>query len=290
MKKIYLLFISVSFSVSAFSQALPNPGFENWTHVSAGNYDNPDNWNTLNSATWTFGAITAQKATSADAHSGSYAVKLKTLYVIIQNANGIVTTGSINVGNQTVDGGIPYTLRPDSITGWYKCDPQGGDNGFVDFGLYDAAGTDTIGFAHFQTPTVAVTTYTYFSVPIVYRNANTPALSRCLVSSSAGYTSVLNSVMFVDDLELVLLPDGIRESVFGSNTVRYNESKSLLNVNSRQTASLAVIDMTGKQVFNSDVNPGTSEFRLSKLVRGLYVYMLTDENGKKVSSGKFIVQ
>ena len=289
MKTFYALLFAITFYSAAFSQALPNQSFDNWTNVG-GNYDDPDNWSTLNAATSGFGAITAQKATGNDVHTGAAAIKLVTLFVLIQNANGIATTGTINVGNQTIDGGIPYTLRPDSLTGWYKCDPQGADFGFVDFSLLDAAGTDTVGFAHFQTPNAAVNTYTYFSVPIVYYNANTPALSRCVMSSSAGFTSVLNSVLIVDDVDLVFNPDGIREPVFGNANVKYKTTSGKLIVNTAKKASLSVIDMSGKMVFNSWVNEGTSEFMLTDLAEGIYAFILTDDSAAKISSGKFIIQ
>lgn len=288
MQKIYALFISLFISAAAFSQALPNPSFDNWTN--AGSYDDPDNWNTLNSATSGFGVLTCQKATGVDAHSGPAAIKLITQFVIIQNANGLATTGTINIAGQTVDGGIPYTLRPDSITGWYKCDPQGNDFGFVDFSLLDAAGTDTVGFAHFQTPNAAVNTYTYFSIPINYHNANTPALSRCVMSSSEGVSSVLNSVLIIDDLALVFNPNGVRESVFGKNFVRYNSILKKLHVFTQQDSRISVIDMTGKKVFEHFVQAGNSDFMLSDLPAGLYVYMLADEATQSSVTGKFIAE
>ncbi len=290
MKKIYSLFFVLTFSAYAFSQALPNASFDNWT--THGTYDDPDNWNTLNPSTYILGAITAQKATGADIHSGSAALKLITLYIAIiaQNANGLATTGTINTTAMTIDGGIAYTLRPDSVTGWYKCDPQGGDNGFVDFSLLDATGTDTVGFAEFLTPTTAVTAYTYFSVPIVYHNANTPALSRCVMSSSAGFTSVVNSTMFIDDLGLVFNPNGVHEPIFGKNIVNYNSVTNKLNVFSQQHSAISVVDVTGKEVFKSNIKAGNSEFILTNLPLGLYVYFITDDERKNTSAGKFMVE
>ena len=288
MKKIYLFIFSVAMSTVAFSQALPNPGFENWT--SQGSYDDPDNWNTLNSTTSTFGVITVQQATGADVHSGSYAIKMITLSVLGQNANGLATTGTINIVGQTVGGGLPYTLRPDSITGWYKCDPQGADFGFIDFTLFAANGTDTVGFAKFHTPSAQVSTYTYFSVGLTYYNANTPAIARCVMSSSEGVSSVLNSVLIIDDLALVFNPSGIREPVFGKSTVRYKSSTGRLTVVTGSHAKISVIDMTGKKVFENTVEAGSTGFTLASLLPGLYIYRFTDESMKQTASGKFIVE
>ena len=288
MKKIYILLISTFSFTQLYSQALPNPGFENWT--TQGGYDDPDNWNTLNSLTVGLGAITAQKATGADVHTGAAAIKLVTLSVLGQNANGLVTTGTINVAAQTVDGGIPYTLRPDSITGWYKCSPQGTDYGFVDFTLFDAAGTDTIGFAHFQTPNSAVTTFTRFSIAINYHNANTPAISRCVISSSAGVTSQVNSMLIVDDLALIINGNGILEDMVPKNTVHYNSTNHKLHVVAQESGMISVTDMTGKKVFESAVENGDSEFALETLPAGIYIYTFSGNSTGHSSDGKFIAK
>jgi hypothetical protein len=286
MKKIYFLFISLLSNALVFSQALPNASFDNWTNQ--GSYDDPNNWNTLNALTSSFGVITVQKASGADVHSGAAAIKMITQSVLGQNANGLVTTGTINVAGMTVDGGIPYTLRPDSITGWYKCDPQGSDFGFVDFTLLDAAGTDTVGFAHFQTPSAAVTTYTRFAVAINYHNANTPALSRCVMSSSAGVSSVLNSVLIIDDLDLVFNPNSVKDNVRLNNTATFISSGQKLLVTMQSQGKVSVTDITGKKVFESDAVKGSSEFSLEFLSAGSYIYIITDGPSGKSFAGKFI--
>jgi len=288
MKKIYILLISTIASLSVFSQALPNPGFDNWTNM--GSYDDPDDWTTLNSFTAQLGVITAVKATGAEIHSGASAIKLTTYTVGIQNANGLVTTGTINIITQTVDGGIPYTLRPDSITGWYKYNPQGGDFGFVDFTLLNASGTDTVGFAHFQTPNAVVATYTRFSAAINYHNANTPALSRCVVSSSAGVNAVPYSELIVDDLELIFNPDGISEGAFAKNTFNFNSVSHKLQVYTQEPGQVAVADMTGKKLIDRAVEKGFSEFVLETLPAGLYLYMFSGKSTGQSSSGKFIAE
>ena len=288
MKKIYILLISILAAPSVFSQALPNASFDNWTN--AGSYDDPNNWNTLNSLTSTFGVITVSKATGADVHTGAAAIKMETLSVLGQNANGLATTGTINVAGMTVDGGIPYTLRPDSIVGWYKCAPQGADYGFVDFSLLDAAGTDTVGYAHFQSPNAAVTSYTRFSVPINYYNANTPALSRCVMSSSAGVSSVLNSVLIIDDLELVFSSSGIQEDLFARNTVSYYSPQQKLMIYSHTSGNVIVSDITGKKIFDRSIEKGNSQFVLDKIVPGIYIYKLTGISNENSLTGKFIAE
>ena len=288
MKKIYLLLISALPTLPVFSQALPNSGFDNWTNQ--GSYDDPDNWNTLNSITSNFGVVTVQKASGADVHSGTAAIKMITLSVLGQNANGLATTGTIDVQNQTVTGGIPYSLRPDSITGWYKCAPQGADFGFVDFTLFDAGGTDTIGYAHFQTPSAAVGTYTRFSIAINYHNGNTPGLSRCVMSSSAGVSSVLNSVLFIDDLALIFNPNGVQETIIANTSVHFYSEQHTLIIDALTESHMIITDVTGKKVVEQSIEKGTSEILLDKISSGTYIYNISDYSTGKSLTGKFIAE
>lgn len=290
MKKIYLLFAALALASFAFSQALPNPSFDNWSNN--GSFDDPDDWNTLNSSTSTLGVLTAYKATGADVHSGPAAIRLITQFVPIINinANGLATTGSINVQLMTIEGGIPYTMRPDSIAGWFKYNPQGADFGFVDFALTDGGNPeDTVGFAHFQTPNAVVGSYTYFSVPVNYYNTNTPVISRCIISSSQGVTSVVNSEMFIDDLSLVFNPDGVREPVFGKNNVKFNSVSRKLDVYSTAQSNIRILDITGKEVFKAVVKPGHSSFTLDNIPTGLYLYQLGD-SFQHAFTGKLIAE
>lgn len=292
MKKrlLFLLFSLFVFTLSA-QVAVPNPGFENWTTV--GNYQDPDGWNTLNPSTAFVGILTAQKASGADAYSGSFALKLITKYVLGQNANGIATTGTIDVANQTITGGVAYTLRPDSISGWYKFTPGAGtDNGFVDFTLFDAA-NDTLGFVDFNTPTGSVAAYTYFSAPIVYRSSATPALSRCVLSSSAGYTSVVNSTLFLDELSLVFNPNGVKETLPTTSTFfHFNAEQGLLSVRTEVVGAkkVSLLTVNGQTVAAFEMSDVQSEFHLGSLASGIYLLSVSDAGGKLLSTGKIQVR
>ena len=97
-------------------------------------------------------------------------------------------------------------------------------------------------------------------------------------------------VLIVDDVDLVFNPDGILEPVFGNANVKYKATSGKLIVNTANKASLSVIDMSGKMVFNNRVNEGTSEFTLNDLTEGIYAFVLTDDAAANISSGKFIIQ
>lgn len=281
-----LLFIAPR---SDAQNAMPNPGFENWTTV--GNYQDPDNWNTLNASTAIVGVLTAQKASGADVHSGSYAIKLITKSVFGQTANGLATTGTIDVQNQTITGGIAYTLRPDSISGWYKYTPAGGDNGFINFILLDNA-NDTIGFGEFTTPVAIVSSYTYFSVPIVYRSAAVPVLARSILSSSAGYISVVNSTMFVDDLQLIFNPTAIDE-VSGEMkeelSFEYRNEELLVRTATAGTVKLNVFNTSGQEVFAIEMEGREVTVKLPGLAHGVYLVRLSSSSASHTVNGKISI-
>jgi hypothetical protein len=72
--------ISAVFEEVYSQNALPNPGFENWT--TTGTYENPDGWTTANSYSSLLGIELTTKATaSSDVHSGSFALKTETIFI-----------------------------------------------------------------------------------------------------------------------------------------------------------------------------------------------------------------
>jgi len=292
MKKITLLLL-FSFFILKNLQAqnpLPNASFENWS--SFGIYEDPDNWSTLNSSTAVVGVLTCLKATGADIHSGTNAIKLITKSVLAQNANGIATTGTINTTAQTITGGIAYTGRPDSIAGWYKYTSVGGDNGFVAFVLLDAS-NDTIGFANFTTPAATVSNYNYFSAAVNYFTSGTPTLSRCLLSSSAGFTAVINSTLFIDDLQLITNSTGVKEDLpTAENTLNYSASSGTISLHSPSgnIRKIDILDISGKYLTGYEVFSEKAQFNLPQLAPGIYLVMLYDANNQPRLTKKIMVE
>lgn len=301
MKKTITLFsVFLISSFSLIAQTTANGGFESWTTVPATfpapAYDECDNWNSLNSLTSALGVITCYKATAvADVHSGSAAMKLVTKQAGSQIANGLVTTGTINVGNSSVGGGVAYTLRPDSIIGWYKCAPMAGDSGFVEIQLLGAGGdTDTIGYAIFRTPGTNVTTYTRFAVKINYRNANPVVKSLWILSSSrSNSVHIVNSTLFLDDVQLgsnlFLSVDEPETSII---TVGPNPSSGRLTISDFALGKgvFMLYDLTGSFVAEEKINSSNTSVDFTPLPNGIYIYSIIDGNGLLVKTGKIVVQ
>lgn len=301
MKKIFTI-ISVFFVSGAVAQTTANGGFESWTTVPATfpapAYDECDNWNSLNSLTSALGVITCYKATaSIDVHSGSAAIKLVTKQAGGQIANGLVTTGTVNPATSSVGGGVSYTLRPDSIIGWYKCAPMAGDSGFVEIQLLGAGGdTDTIGYAIFRTPGIDVTTYTRFALKINYRNANPVVKSLWILSSSRSNTvHIVNSTLFLDDIQLgsdAWAATGINEIPTFDLTVCPNPTTGNIIIKNPLSLKVSFIlyDVTGAIAEEEKINSSSTSIDITQLPNGIYIYSIIDSNGLVVNTGKIVVE
>ena len=292
--KTYATILSCLLLVSSISTAqnaaTPNAGFENWTQNL--NYWNPNNWNNLNSQTAILGVFTCTRATGADVHSGTYAIKLTTKSVFTLTANGIASTATlITSPPYGVTGGIPYTERPDSIVGWYKYTPANpSDSGFVQFVLLGAS-NDTIGFVKFNSPNTPVTSYTRFSKAITYFSPNTPALSYWILSSSDGVNPVVNSSIIIDDLDLIFNPSSVNETKEEDKIhLVSNLIHDYLQVNnqSEKEMELNVIDNSGRVVSTFLASTGISQFNIQHLRSGIYFYRFSTPASHNFSYGKLV--
>jgi hypothetical protein len=292
MKNFYVIISFILFSIVSNAQnATPNPGFENWTTV--GNRVDPDNWNTLNPSTAIIGVLTCTRATGADAHSGSYAIKLTTKSVFGVTANGIASTGTlITTPPYGVSGGIPFTGRPDSITGWYKYTPAGTDSGFVELQLLGTVNTDTIGYVRFSTPNSTVSTYTRFSKAVTYISPANPANSIWILSSSRGSGPQVNSSIIFDDIAMVFNGTGINEQNSSPIQLIKNPVKEFMtfNIGSFNVFKISLIDITGKIVVTEKISQLNNSIAIKGLTPGIYFYILENQNGQRTTSGKVLIE
>ena len=116
MKKISLILqICILNICSIYAQpTIPNSDFEQWTDsITPGN-----GWGTSNISLgfYTFSPVTQ----TTDKHSGSYAIKLKTTNTGVAGVlPGIAVTGTYDLLSGA-SGGVPMTVKPESISGFIK--------------------------------------------------------------------------------------------------------------------------------------------------------------------------
>jgi hypothetical protein len=232
---------------------------------------------------------------SSNPHSGRFDAQLLTQNVIIQVAPAPLTTGTINTNTQTISGGIPYTLKPDSMIGWFRYTSVSGDNGDCEFYLFGATHADTIGQAFFKTPTSTVTPWTRFSLPIRY-NAGTPDSALWIFSSSLSATSAkAGSQLFIDDIGLIFNPTtGINNIADGLNiTMGPNPTNGIFSIeNNTNSASLVLglYDVAGRKMDEEKLAAGTNDLNFAAMPAGVYIYYIRNVDNAVVKTGKIVIQ
>jgi len=134
MKSQYVIIIC--FCLAVFSEAnaqyIANGGFENWEERIL--YEEPETWNTGNQEAFMFNATTTSPTT--DSYSGSFAIRLETVTAEEDTlfgyafCNGMVTDGDIG-DTLHFTGGIPISVIPDSLFGYFKYEMAENDTGLV---------------------------------------------------------------------------------------------------------------------------------------------------------------
>ncbi len=126
MKTFYIIiFLGVALIGKLFSQTIPNGNFENWTLQTF--YEEPVNYLSTNG--WVFGQYPGGNVTKVtSAYHGLYAAQLTTIQTSTDTMFGGLFIGT--PGNQTVNGGLPYSGQPDSISAYVKYNIQTNDTGY----------------------------------------------------------------------------------------------------------------------------------------------------------------
>jgi len=277
-----------AFFATTAQNVIPNANFESWSGNDAAGWDN------LNDVFPPLTTGSCVKATlAADIHTGTAAIILTTKN-IGQIAPGTAATGTIDIGTQTVGGGVPFALYPDSLTGWYKYTPQGNDAGNI-VGILFNANRDTLAIAVFF-PSGTVSSYTYFKSVFTYRVAIDNVVTEALfVLASSGMTGgQADTKLYVDDLGLVYNPTvGVDNTPATERLNVYpNPVSENLHVDmaGTQNSNITIFDVTGKKVAQHNLNEKVNNINIANLAKGLYVYQLNAENKEVLKTGKFIVK
>lgn len=199
-----ILCCCLNISAVALAQ-IPNANFENWTSTGFPSYLSPDGWGNLNGPTWLVGVLTCERASGTDAYSGNYAIKLTSKTVLgLGDAPGIAVTGSINTSSQELNGGFPYTMRPDYLAGYYKYAPVAGDNAEISITLWrwNNGVREDVGEGSLF-PATPQSSFMQFMVPISYTSTANPDSARILLVSTNTSNIQVGSELIVDDLEFI---------------------------------------------------------------------------------------
>ncbi len=255
MKKLTLLIFLSSFAFTAlFAQTqFYNNSFEEWETIPLTDVPEPVNWSSIKSSDNDLASQAAPVVwgQSDDAHSGSKSLYLKNVYVSLIDyvAPGTITNGRIHVSPDfdplksssytDVNDNKWHTSiihRPDSLVGWFKCNPVEGDFGTVKVVLHqDSAaipGTEDtwIGLAYYELPGSSVTNWTRFSIPFEYYTFALPEFALATITSGNGYSALADSEAWFDDIQFIY-NDGTDIADQLQNELNVSYLNGSLNVN-----------------------------------------------------------
>ncbi|HNZ42809.1 MAG TPA: T9SS type A sorting domain-containing protein [Bacteroidales bacterium] len=283
MKKFYLFFLTVFFVFSATAQ-IPNAGFETWTNDTT-----PVSWNGAMSVTvmgfYNFDLATVEKST--DAHNGTYAAMLtsdRTIPIVGTLLPGILSYGKnvydILSGIQ-VSGGIPVTVKPLKIKGYYKYANVNNDTMGI-MGICYKSG-DTIATGGLMSAST-VSSYTYFEFDLDYTQSLMPDTFNIIAVSSAGAAAQTGSALYLDDIEVVITGAGFEETISVDDLVKLspNPTQGLLTVElmPNETNFITVYDFSGKPVLAQQPVINRTKLDMSAFSNGVYFIEIINSNGR----------
>lgn len=193
---VYIILILSSVSLSSIAQQLPNGGFENWSSKSI---TDPLGFFTSNQML-TPGSGNVTRVTTA--WHGQYAIKLETVKSGNDTIQGMITVGQ--PGNQGINGGLPFSGSPDSISGYayFNIQPKDTASFIVAFKKNGTYISRVI-----RQFTGQQSTYHRFCMPTYLNPANPPDSLVALITSSRmnpprqpGSWLVLDSITFLHSM------------------------------------------------------------------------------------------
>jgi hypothetical protein len=296
MKKTLLFGALIVFVIGSITaqQQIPNGGFETW-NAPIPQFEDPDDWATLNEYGIAFSGYTTFK--SDDAAMGSFSAKLESIAFGVFVLPGAITLGyydvNMSAATATIEGGIAFTDRPIAIQGSYKNYPVAGDFSMVGVLLtrYNASKgeRDTIGIVMEAFPQT-VDTWTTFNLPINYTSEDAPDSLNVFVVSSNMLNLQAGSIMYVDNLSFEYvagigdLEHSVQTSIFpnpASNMVSFSFGEEL-------SGSLNIYSNDGQLVYSQTVKGKEHSVDVSTYAAGTYYFSVLEGN-KKVSSGQLVI-
>ncbi len=306
MKKLCTLFFALVLFTSLHAQVNPqfsNPGFEKWD-VKAPFPTTPTGW--INGDIYT-GQTTITK--SLKKRSGSFAMSIvpdttQDLFPFLISIS-IFDLGSINYTALTTDDGMAFTGRPSKLSYWGRRDTVGNkviekvDTAGVELLLslskYNKTTKKSESIGSFDNSVVFDKTFefTYKEVviPIKYTNNNIP--DTLSITGICVYNKLKRSPirMLIDDMSFVY-PVGTND--LAANNIRVYpipamEFVTLEPSDLPEAAQITLYDINGRQVLNQQIDGDKFRLELSNFTNCIYIYHISDKEGKVLISSKLDV-
>jgi hypothetical protein len=266
----------ISFTGVADQPALLNGDFEQWTNVQI---ESPISWYTDNGDFKNSAMIK-----TSDAHSGSYAVELKT-FLGEENNQPKVRSGQLMTGyygnncngNCFPVGGCPFTNQSDMLEFYYKYAPIGNDNGTVDLLFKTKSGSNNGWYAHADLP--ASSSYSKVQVPINLSFVPDTVVIQFQSSNwSTLSTANIGSDLKIDDVVFLSQKTGVK-NIHSTQTLFYpNPVQSNLSFRPETNIQeVFIYSLSGSLVLKQSIAKDNMD--VSSLNKGIYLIRLKTKDG-----------
>jgi hypothetical protein len=265
--------IAIIFSATSMAQdSIPNNDFENWYSSTT-----PYNWETTNIFLPPGIATCTQ---DSNAYNGNLAIRLEMIKVDEFLIPGVATLGHVEFNS--VSGGIPYTDKPNSMSGFVK-HPEHGDSVFVAIQFFkngQIIGSGTWGTSD------SIPAYTSFSAPIqFFSNENPDTMNIILLTDP----NKQGSVLIVDDLHLEIQTGTTSNKEIKKLHIYPNPAINELNIDPQTITyyDYSIYNISGKKLQEENNILGRGKANLGILNPGTYIIVVR-ENDKILGRELFI--
>lgn len=294
--KAHLLSV-ILLTTTLHAQQIGNAGFENWDNLGS-NQEEPTNWSSFKTATGSFATFASKQVERSSnvrpGATGSYCARIWSKSTLGIVANGVVTTGRMNMGSSNLSSPDNYnytvlndaafsealTLAPDSIVFWARytatATQKAGMHAVIhdQFAVQDpinaASEPFVVADADFQfSPTN--NTWTRFSVPFNYTVNTGLAPKFILLTFSTNHIpggGSANDEVLIDDVELIynLVGMGTQNENQGL-LISIDENKLVLIEGSAPQEVVEIYKLSGQLLQQTTV----SQINGTELPSGFYI-------------------
>jgi len=294
--KAHLLSV-ILLTTTLHAQQIGNAGFENWDNLGS-NQEEPTNWSSFKTATGSFATFASKQVERSTnvrpGASGSYCARIWSKNTLGIVANGVVTTGRMNMGSSNLSSPDNYnytvlndaafsealTQAPDSIVFWARytaaATQKAGMHAVIhdQFAVQDpinaASEPFVVADADFQfSPTN--NTWTRFSVPFNYTVNTGLAPKFILLTFTTNHIpggGSANDEVLIDDVELIynLVGMGAQNENQGL-LISIDENKLVLIEGSSPQEEVEIYKLSGQLLQQTTV----SQINGTALPSGFYI-------------------
>jgi hypothetical protein len=303
MKHSILSIIAITaISATAFAQ-IPNNGFENWT--SKGNYENPDNWSTLNNTTATYSLFTATKATPGN--TGASYLKLTSKTIGGSVVPGIAVCGKLDTISLQPKSGFAFNQRPAALGGKWQHMIFGSSQGSLMALLTrwnsSTNKRDTVAYGMQGLSSMAMN-WASFSFNLSYKDSLHYPDSCVIVLKASGSAPTNNDYLWVDGLAFTgTVALATPPNLLGTNAVANkqiqlnlfpNPATNQITVsyssNNSERKLFLIFDSNGKVIKEMDIHKGENNLVVDtkEFAKGIYTLSLKDSH--EIYTKTFVVQ